>query len=115
MQQQHVQRQQQQRAQAQTAGPSSSVSGSSASQARAVTTELANSTGGQMRVVRASWQKECVVCLDAPSAVLTLPCAHLTLCAPCAQGVLQRAAECPMCRTPVETQVILPPRVMSSR
>jgi hypothetical protein len=91
------------------------MSGSSASQTQQPGTQPAQSTGSPMRVVRASWQKECVVCLDAPSAVLTLPCAHLTLCAPCAEGVLQRAAECPMCRTPVETQVILPHRVMSSR
>jgi hypothetical protein len=106
--------QQQQQPPAQTAGPPGSVAGSTPPQTRLPAPQPAQSTGGQMRLVRPSWQKECVVCLDAPSTVLTLPCAHLTLCAPCAQLVLQRAAECPMCRTPVETQVMLPGRIVSS-
>jgi len=39
----------------------------------------------------------CVICLDAPRAVLFMPCQHMCCCPSCGTGDL-----CPMCRTTIE-------------
>jgi len=43
----------------------------------------------------------CVVCLDAPRAVLFMPCGHAVACAACSGAV----ADCPVCRQPVAQRV----------
>ena len=43
---------------------------------------------------------ECCVCQDAAHQVLLGPCRHLCCCATCAPAL----AECPICRTPVESR-----------
>ena len=43
---------------------------------------------------------ECCVCQDAAHQVMLGPCRHLCCCATCAPAL----AECPICRTPVESR-----------
>ena len=51
---------------------------------------------------------ECVVCLDARAEVMLLPCKHTILCQTCAELVREGGKTCPMCRTPVEGEVMVP-------
>ena len=50
---------------------------------------------------------ECVVCLDARAEVMLLPCKHTILCQACAELVREGGKTCPMCRTPVEGEVMV--------
>ena len=50
---------------------------------------------------------ECVVCLDARAEVMLLPCKHTILCQTCAELVREGGKTCPMCRTPVEGEVMV--------
>ena len=50
---------------------------------------------------------ECVVCLDARAAVMLLPCKHTILCQACAELVREGGKTCPMCRTPVEGELMV--------
>jgi len=43
---------------------------------------------------------ECVVCLDAPKAVVLVPCGHKCLCEACAERILV-GEPCPVCRVVV--------------
>jgi hypothetical protein len=43
----------------------------------------------------------CVVCMDARSCILMLPCRHLCCCGPCFEVLQARSPECPMCRCEV--------------
>ena len=43
---------------------------------------------------------ECVVCLDAPNAVVLVPCGHKCLCETCAERILV-GEPCPVCRVVV--------------
>ena len=48
-------------------------------------------------------ERACTVCLDAPRAIVLLPCWHLALCgAPACAAMLGAPPLCPMCRVPVE-------------
>lgn len=42
---------------------------------------------------------ECIVCLDAPPQVIFVPCGHMKTCAACAEKLMKRHSECPLCRT----------------
>ncbi len=49
---------------------------------------------------------ECVVCWEAPSSAVLIPCGHLILCAKCAHGMFgtegsHKGGPCPMCREDV--------------
>ena len=46
----------------------------------------------------------CVVCMDAPSEVLFLPCAHRCTCFECARQL----AECPLCRASLKKRLGMP-------
>lgn len=45
--------------------------------------------------------EECVVCLEQQREVMNMPCGHTVMCVQCADGWMQRAAECPICRCPM--------------
>ena len=41
---------------------------------------------------------ECVVCLDAPPAIIFAPCGHFCACEECATSLHRTTKKCPMCR-----------------
>jgi len=45
---------------------------------------------------------ECCVCLAASATVAFSPCFHRCVCATCAQSVIKKTSECPLCCTPSE-------------
>ncbi|XP_023952546.2 E3 ubiquitin-protein ligase LRSAM1-like [Bicyclus anynana] len=45
---------------------------------------------------------ECVVCMDAKSEIVFVPCGHMCCCQPCSQNELQN---CPMCRMDIERTI----------
>ncbi|XP_047540757.1 E3 ubiquitin-protein ligase LRSAM1-like isoform X1 [Vanessa atalanta] len=45
---------------------------------------------------------ECVICMDAKSGVVFVPCGHMCCCQSCAQNELEG---CPMCRTMIERTI----------
>jgi hypothetical protein len=51
--------------------------------------------------------KDCVVCMEARSCVLQLPCRHFCCCEACMQLLWGRSQECPMCRTQVTEYIVL--------
>jgi hypothetical protein len=58
---------------------------------------------------RATRIKECVVCLDARSCVLSLPCLHIVMCEACSQLLTGRGQlECPLDRSLTAARVVLP-------
>ena len=55
----------------------------------------------QVSLLTAS-SSECRICMERPVDSVLLPCAHSSLCFPCAQNVQQANNGCPICRTPIE-------------
>ena len=49
----------------------------------------------------------CVVCFDEPRAVVLKPCAHFCLCQTCANDPQALAGGCPMCRSEVESILVV--------
>ena len=49
----------------------------------------------------------CVVCFDAPRAVVLKPCAHFCLCQTCANDPRTLADGCPMCKSAVESTMVV--------
>ena len=49
----------------------------------------------------------CVVCFDAPRAVVLRPCAHFCLCQTCANDPQALAGGCPICRSEVESILVV--------
>ena len=49
----------------------------------------------------------CVVCFDAPRAVVLQPCAHFCLCQTCANDPRTLADGCPMCRREVKATMVV--------
>lgn len=45
---------------------------------------------------------ECTVCMDAPRAVVFLPCKHRAVCAACSPN----CDVCPLCRAPIENKIV---------
>ncbi|XP_045760973.1 E3 ubiquitin-protein ligase LRSAM1-like [Maniola jurtina] len=45
---------------------------------------------------------ECVVCMDAKSEIVFVPCGHMCCCQPCSQNQLEN---CPMCRMDIERTI----------
>jgi hypothetical protein len=48
---------------------------------------------------------KCVVCLQNGANYAFLPCGHVCCCSPCATQLVER--KCPMCRTEINSQVLL--------
>ena len=44
--------------------------------------------------------RTCVICLDAQSCVVLLPCRHMPVCSDAACAAMMRGL-CPLCRVPV--------------
>jgi hypothetical protein len=51
--------------------------------------------------------KECVVCMEARSCVVQLPCRHFCCCEACMELLRGKSQECPMCRTQVTEYIVL--------
>ncbi|KAH9638421.1 hypothetical protein HF086_007728 [Spodoptera exigua] len=47
-------------------------------------------------------EAECVICMDAKSEVVFVPCGHMCCCQPCASKEME---SCPMCRTTIERKI----------
>ena len=47
----------------------------------------------------------CIVCLDQPLNVVFHPCSQCVTCSACARLVLQAQQPCPLCRSPIASQV----------
>jgi len=47
----------------------------------------------------------CVVCLDARRSIVTLPCAHCSLCGECAATIRSSTNTCPICRGAIDSTV----------
>lgn len=46
---------------------------------------------------------ECIVCMDAASTEIIVPCGHLCLCKNCCEQLLRTRLNCPICRRGVQT------------
>lgn len=46
---------------------------------------------------------ECVICMDAPTWQIFMPCGHQCTCTDCAAQVTQANMPCPMCRKSIQT------------
>jgi hypothetical protein len=91
-------------------GASAAASGGSRPQYSASSVPAAPkpSPAGPLSVTRAiRVGKECVVCMEARSCVVQLPCGHLCCCEACTELLVSRAPECPMCRSQVTGYVVL--------
>lgn len=53
---------------------------------------------------RGSGDGTCVICIDAPSHVIMLPCRHLCTCALCAERIV--GDQCPVCRSAVAERIV---------
>lgn len=49
----------------------------------------------------------CVVCMEQDRCVVLLPCSHMVLCAGCAPEVIKKTGACPICREPVQEQLMM--------
>ena len=49
----------------------------------------------------------CVVCYEAPRAVVLQPCAHFCLCQTCVSDPRTLAHGCPMCRSAVQANMVV--------
>lgn len=47
--------------------------------------------------------EKCCVCLDGPKNTIVLPCGHIGFCYKCAQELYNRSAQCPICRSPIQS------------
>ncbi|KJE89972.1 hypothetical protein CAOG_01363 [Capsaspora owczarzaki ATCC 30864] len=43
-------------------------------------------------------ERECLICCDAPTNAKLMPCCHACVCVACAQVMIQRHDNCPICR-----------------
>ncbi|KAL0490381.1 serine/threonine-protein kinase Nek5 [Acrasis kona] len=55
---------------------------------------------GDIEVVRADEQQECVICMDAAKSHACSPCGHKVVCEECAEIVIEGGV-CPICRANV--------------
>lgn len=51
----------------------------------------------------------CNICMEAPVEITFQPCLHAVSCVRCAQKIMGRQNECPVCRAPLQAVVLLPP------
>eukprot|EP01029_Cantina_marsupialis_P027656 TRINITY_DN773143_c0_g1_i1.p1 TRINITY_DN773143_c0_g1~~TRINITY_DN773143_c0_g1_i1.p1 ORF type:complete len:309 (+),score=68.68 TRINITY_DN773143_c0_g1_i1:152-1078(+) len=49
----------------------------------------------------------CVICLDEPKNTAVMPCRHCCVCQDCAKGLSARNQTCPICRTPIQSFLVL--------
>ena len=54
---------------------------------------------------KAEEKAECVICMDASSSHLLVPCGHYCLCKECAESKLNPGDPCPVCRVSVQSVV----------
>ncbi|XP_011270555.1 hypothetical protein CAOG_08893, partial [Capsaspora owczarzaki ATCC 30864] len=48
-------------------------------------------------------ERECLICLSAPTTAKLMPCRHACLCTECATTLMQRNERCPVCRGHIES------------
>jgi hypothetical protein len=46
-------------------------------------------------------QRDCLVCLEDPKAIILVPCGHYSLCRGCASLL----SKCPLCRSPISQKI----------
>ena len=46
---------------------------------------------------------ECVVCMDAKSTEIAVPCGHLCMCKDCCAQLLRSRSNCPICRRQIQS------------
>ena len=51
--------------------------------------------------------KECVICMDATSSHVFVPCGHVCTCDSCSRSIMASSSTCPVCRTVATTVVKL--------
>lgn len=51
----------------------------------------------------------CEICMESPLQTVFQPCLHSIACFQCAQKIMKRQNECPMCRTPLQAVLLKPP------
>jgi len=65
---------------------------------------LLSSTGGGDS--NAAPSRQCIICMDEPRGAVCLhPCRHSVTCEGCADELINRSRNCPLCRAPVERLV----------
>lgn len=50
----------------------------------------------------------CEICMESPVGIVFQPCLHTVACAKCAEKIMARQNECPMCRAPLQAVMLLP-------
>lgn len=50
---------------------------------------------------------ECVICFGQPRNTTILPCRHMCLCIECAEALCKSSSTCPICRTRVESLLLI--------
>ncbi|KAJ0235705.1 Ankyrin repeat-containing protein [Hirschfeldia incana] len=69
------------------------------------TTPSSASVGGENTEDRGSSAGQCLICMDAPSDGICVPCGHVAGCMSCLTQIKSHASECPICRANIH-QVI---------
>ena len=54
----------------------------------------------------------CAICLESPTEIVFQPCLHAAACVACARKIMAKAQECPICRSPLQSAVLLVGPVM---
>ena len=71
----------------------------------AFSTPTASSSSSSSSPTPVTPSAQCCVCMDAPPTQAPLPCAHLCLCARCADSIMKSSARCPMCQTHMDKHI----------
>lgn len=78
------------------------------------------SAGQQMSTEQVKHQPDlnsdglCAICLEFPTEIVFQPCLHAAACVSCARKIMSKAQECLICRSPLQSAVLLVGPVMQS-
>lgn len=54
----------------------------------------------------------CAICLESPTEIVFQPCLHAAACIACARKIMAKAQECPICRSPLQSALLLAGPIM---